>query len=76
MLRAAVGSQEPRGGGAAAGTRGLPSLGCSAERVSFVLRFVSASAERGGGLREPRGSPEGAPLRELPRWMVSENFAA
>ena len=28
VLRAAVGSQEPRGGGAAAGTRGVPSFGC------------------------------------------------
>ena len=59
----------PRGKQAAAGTRGVPSLGCSAERASFVLRFVRVNVGRGG-------CPEGAPLHELPKWMVSENFVA
>ena len=45
MLQAAVGSQEPRGGGSAAGTRGVPSLGCSAERVSLALRLVRVNVE-------------------------------
>ena len=69
VLWAAVGSWEPEGRRAAAGTRGVPSLGCSAERVSFVLRFVRVNVGR-------EGCPEGAPLCELPRWMVSENFVA
>ena len=43
----------PRGRRTAAGTRGLPSLGCSAERVSFVLRFVRVNVGRGGALRDP-----------------------
>ena len=59
----------PRGRRAAAGTRGVPSLGGNAERVSFVLRFVRVNVGRGG-------CPEGAPLCELPKWMVSENFVA
>ena len=45
VLRAAVGSQEPRGGGAAAGTRGVPSFGCSADRVSLALRLVRVNVE-------------------------------
>ena len=43
----------PRVRRAAAGTRGVPSLGCSAERVSFVLRFVRVNVGR-------EGCPEGA----------------
>ena len=58
-----------RGKQTAAGTREVPSLGCSAERVSFVLRFVRVNVGRGG-------CPEGAPLCELPKWMVPENFVA
>ena len=61
----------PRGKQAAAGTMGLPSLGCSAEKVSFVLRFVRANAGREGGpegaQREPHSvsCPDGWFLRTL-----------
>ena len=61
----------PRGKQAAAGTMGLPSLACSAERVSFVLRFVRANAGREGGpegaQREPHSvsCPDGWFLRTL-----------
>ena len=58
-----------RGRGAAAGTREVTSLDSSAERVSSALRLVRVNVGRGG-------CPEGAPLHELPKWMVSENFVA
>ena len=48
MLQPAVDSQEFRGrwgGGTAAGTMGVPSLGCSAERVSLALRLVRVNVE-------------------------------
>ena len=62
-------AKSPEGRGAAARTREVTSLDSSAERVSFVLRFVRVNVGRGG-------CPEGAPLCELPKWMVSENFVA
>ena len=45
MLQTAVGSQETRGRGAIAETRGVTSLGCSAERVSLALRLVRVNVE-------------------------------
>ena len=48
--RAAARSGQPGvqgavGGGTAAGTMGVPSLGCSAERVSLALRLVRVNVE-------------------------------
>ena len=41
-----IGQPGPRGGGGAtAGTRGVPSFGCSADRVSLALRLVRVNVE-------------------------------
>ena len=53
-----------RGRGAAAGIRGVPSLGSSAERVALALRLVRANLGRGRDLRdsphhEQLGGPDG-----------------